>query len=775
MRVKSRRAIVNALRRAMAIGAVSIAATAAAAQDVGTIEGRVIGANSGAPLADVIVRVTGSARGAIADGDGRFRLPSVPAGRREIVAARMGLGEWRDSITVTANSVARIEIRMADAASVIAPVVVSATRESQRRTETAAAIEVLDGLEVRRTRAAHPANLMNRLAGVHVSELSGEGHSMAIRQAITTKPMYLFLEDGVPTRATGFFNHNALYEVNIPQSGGVEVLKGPGTALYGSDAIGGVVNVLTRPAPPTSGAEVAVEGGGYGYTRLLASGGTSVGLHGLRADLNITRSDNWKDLAPFDRQSGTVRWDYFGTGGMTAKTVVTASNIDQQDVPSLSVAQFDTNRTLNRAPIAFRKVQAVRASSALEWDRGAHSFSVTPFARYNVLELLPSWQLTYDPQTWDQRNTSVGMLMKYRRDFAPWNARLILGTDADWSPGSFEARQAVTSPNAGVFDSYTDGEIHYDYDVTYRAVSPYAHLELSPVPRVRVELGLRSDFAGYDYENRLTPLDSGAHRRPASTSVNYSRVSPKVGATMELAREANLFASVRQGFRAPSQGQLFQQNSAANTIDLRPVKVMSYETGLRGQLGDRMVYQLAAYDMRIEDDIITFITPTNARVATNAGETRHRGIEGSIGAAVHSTLRLDASYSVARHTYEEWAPSSTVDFSGNRVEQAPRSLGSLLATYSPSLLRGGRLAAEWTHTGRYAMDPANTHEYGGHTIVSLHANYFVRPEIELFARVINLQDRAYAELASYDAFQREQFTPGAPRTVFAGLQYRWSR
>lgn len=55
---------------------------------------------------------------------------------------------------------------------------------------------------------------------MHVSDLSGEGHSMAIRQPITTKPMYLYLEDGIPTRATGFFNHNALYEVNIPQSGG---------------------------------------------------------------------------------------------------------------------------------------------------------------------------------------------------------------------------------------------------------------------------------------------------------------------------------------------------------------------------------------------------------------------------------------------------------------------------------------------------------------------------------------------------------------------------
>ncbi|HEX6631414.1 MAG TPA: carboxypeptidase-like regulatory domain-containing protein, partial [Gemmatimonadaceae bacterium] len=483
----------------------------------GVVAGRVLSAAGGAPLADVTVRVDGTTRGALTDAEGRFRIGAVPAGARTLVAQRIGHGTLRQEVTVPAGDSVVVTLRLTEQAVVIAPTVVSASRERQRRADASATIDVLDGAELRAARPSHPADVMNRLAGVHVSVLSGEGHSMAIRQPITTKPVYLYLEDGVPTRSTGFFNHNALYEVNIPQSAGVEVLKGPGTALYGSDAIGGVVNVLTRPAPATPSAEVSVEGGAFGYGRLLASGGFTHGQDGLRADLNLTRSDNWKDDAPFTRRSGTLRWDHFTSGGLTMRTVLTGTDVHQQDVPAISPAQFDAERALNRAPIAFRKVQALRASSALELERGSTLWSVTPYARYDVLDLLPSWQLSYDPQVWDTQNSSVGLLAKVRRDFAPLRTRLIAGADVDYSPGSFVARQAVTTAEGAdrVYASYTPGETHYDYDVTYRQLSPYAQIELSPTSRLRLDAGLRMDMSGYAYDNNLSPLATGAHRRPA--------------------------------------------------------------------------------------------------------------------------------------------------------------------------------------------------------------------------------------------------------------------
>jgi outer membrane cobalamin receptor len=757
-----------------------------AAQSTATLSGRVT--IDGTPTSDVAVYLAGTPRGATTGADGRYQITGITAGSYTVTAQRIGAATKKTEITVAAGEVRTLDVALESAATMMTPMTVSGTRELRRRDDGSATIDVLDGPEIRRTHAAHPSALMNRVPGVHVSDLSGEGHSMAMRQPITTKPMYLYLEDGIPTRATGFFNHNALYEVNIPQAAGIEVLKGPGTALYGSDAIGGVVNVLTRAAPLTPSLEASLEGGAYGYGRLLVSGGATSGNNGVRADVNITRSENWKQEAPFRRQSGTVRWDFASPGGWTAHTVLTGSHVDQQDVPALSVALFDTSRSMNLAPIAYRRVQALRVSSALELDRGASLWSVTPYARYNDMQLLPSWQLTYDPQTWDTKNTSAGVLTKYRRDFAPLRSRIIVGADAEVSPGSFLAQQAVVARTGAsrAFTSFTPGATQYDYDVTYRSASPYLHGEASPfaasaglLGTLRIDAGLRADFSGYSYDTRLAALDTGAHRRPASTTRSYAHLSPKVGATMALDSAMSLFASYRNGFRAPSQGQLFQQNSAANTVDLAPVTVDAFELGLRGRVGARATYQVSAYDMRVHDDIITYVTAQNTREATNAGSTRHRGVEVGASAALTSALRLDASYSVSRQTYVEWTPQAAtattpaVSYSGNLIEDAPSDLASMLLSYQAPALRGGRVALEWSHTGGYATDPANTHRYGGYELLALHLSGQIAPRTELFGRVSNLTNRAYAELVTYDAFQQDQLTPGAPRMVYVGLKTNW--
>lgn len=108
---------------------------------------------------------------------------------------------------------------------------VTATREEEKISETPLSVGIITKEAIGITRPMHPSELLSQVPGVAISVTNGEGHQTNIRQGFTTSPVYLFLEDGIPIRATGNFNHNALYEVNIPSSGGVEVVRGPGTAL----------------------------------------------------------------------------------------------------------------------------------------------------------------------------------------------------------------------------------------------------------------------------------------------------------------------------------------------------------------------------------------------------------------------------------------------------------------------------------------------------------------------------------------------------------------
>lgn len=668
----------------------------------------------------------------------------------------------------------------------VTDITVTATREDTPKSELAATIDTITGAEIKAVKPAHPSELMNRLPGVHVNVTNGEGHMTAIRQPLTTSPLYLFLEDGVPTRSTGFFNHNALYEVNIPQAGGIEVLKGPGTALYGSDAIGAVVNVLTRTPPLAPEAEITVEGGGQGWARLLTSAGTGWEDGGVRADLNLIHTDGWRDATDYDRQSANMRWDAYLDSGATLKTVLALSNIEQQTAGSsrLLLQDYLAHPTLNYTPISYRDVRAARLSVAYEKEGATDALSITPYLRHNFMELLPNWSLSYDPTVYETENDSFGVLLKYRRDFTPLRTRMIIGLDVDYSPGRYleHAIDPTLAADGKTYVSYTIADLNYDYDVSYAGIAPYVHLEASPTERLRLAAGLRYDTARYDYDNKLSALDSGDHRRPASSEIDYEHLSPKLGASYRFSSTLNGFISYRHAFRVPSEGQLFRQGNAIDTVNLEPVKVDSYEIGVRGKAWTAAHYELSVYHMRKQDDILNYRDPVSgATTAVNAGETLHRGIELALGSPLTDELALDLALSYAKHTYEEWVArvgSGNVDFSGKEMESAPRLTLSTRLNWRPAFLQGGFIEAQWQRLGKYWMDQANTQQYQGHSLYHLRASYPVTRALNVYARIENLTDKRYATAAAYRAAafgnpERFEYAPGLERTLYLGVNYQW--
>jgi outer membrane receptor protein involved in Fe transport len=682
-------------------------------------------------------------------------------------------------------------------------ITVTGTREGQLLSETPASVKVISGDSLRQDKPTHPSQIMGQAPGVWVNVTGGEGHMTAIRQPLTTNPVYLYLEDGIPTRSTGFFNHNALYEINVPQSGGIEVNKGPGTALYGSDAIGGVINVLTRPAPLKPEAELTAEIGEYGWMRLLGSAGNTWGPNGLRGDVNLTTTDGWRDATGYDRQSATLRWDRALGSDAMLKTVLTGSSIDQQTAGSSTLirSDYDNNPTKNYTPISYRQVGALRLSSAWERESGDTLLSLTPYVRDNSMELLANWSLSYDPTAYTTANRSFGLMGKWRQDFAlmgvQGRARLIAGIDLDMSPGSREENRLATLTTSGsgvskIYNAYTVGTRVYDYDVTFFGASPYVHGELSPTDKLRLSAGLRYDSLSYEFDNKFsgavaasTVENGGAavtryYGQAQDTSVHFNHLSPKLGLTYALDAQTSGFLSYNHAFRAPSEGQLFRpaaqtnatraQLAAASALGLEPVKADQYEAGLRGKLAGAD-YQASIYWLEKRDDILSYRDPvTSATQVVNAGKTLHRGVELGLGAFLSKTWRLDVAFSYAKHTYEEWVIPGTADYSGKEMESAPRVIGNLRLGWAPS--EGQRVQLEWVSLGSYWMDQANTRKYAGHDLLNLRANWALNKQWAIYGSVQNLLDARYAESASVTSGS-DMFAPGLPRTAYLGAEVKW--
>jgi outer membrane receptor protein involved in Fe transport len=678
----------------------------------------------------------------------------------------------------------------ADATQQLGEVVVTGTREAEALAETPASIGVIAGETLHADKPTHPTEVMGQVPGVYVSITNGEGHQTAIRQPITTSPVYLYLEDGVPVRSTGFFNHNALYEINVPQAGGVEITRGPGTALYGSDAIGGVVNVLTRTPPATGEITASAEIGGHGWRRALLGGGNTHGTEAWRGDANFTKTDGWREATDYDRESVTARWDHAFGAQALAKTVLAYSTIDQQTGANAPLIRddYENNPTRNYHAIAFRKVDALRLSSAFEREVGDTLVSVIPYVRDDRMELLPSFTLSFDPQLYTTFNHSLGLLGKWRRDFTPLRTRLIAGLDLDYSPGGREENSiAVTGTGSGaarVYTDYTVGPRTYEYDVTYLGVAPYVHTEVSPSERLRLTAGLRYDRMRYDYDNRLSDdalqVGTNFYGHAADTSVDFSHLSPKLGATYALGADTSVFAAWNHGFRAPSESQLFRPTrgtsaviAQANTdsaLGLQPIKADQFEVGARGRAA-RVDYNLALYYLSKRDDIVSFRDPTtNVTQSMNAGETSHRGVETGFGIPLGDVFRLDAALSYAKHTYEDWVVSPTTDLSGKEMESAPRWIGNTRLAWIPA--KGRRVQLEWVSLGSYYLDQANTEKYEGHDFYNLRANWSLTQHWAVFGSVHNLTDVRYAESASISS-NTPVFSPGLPRTLYGGVEATW--
>lgn len=736
------------------------------------LKGKVIDAQSKEPLTGVSVRVPGTQMGTTTGSDGNFRL-SVAQPVDSLTYSFIGY-----QVTTLPFPQAGGLIRLTPSLAQLNSVIVSASREAQLRTDAPVAISTLSPLVLSETKATSLEQVLNKVSGVYMVDLGNEQHSMAIRQPISTRSLFLYLEDGIPIRTSGDFNHNALIEINQASLKTVEVIRGPASSLYGSEAIGGAVNFITQApaAVPTATVQAEAGSGGYRRTRLQAS--ATKGKLGLVFGGEYAGQRNGlRQHSDYDKLALTLRADY--QLGERTRLVNSASLIDYQtdQTGGLDSAFFFGKQYASQQTFTYRKVNALRVRSTLEhnWN-GQHRTQLTLFLRRNEIGQNPFYAirsvagnpLKARGEINRDRFNSYGLIAQHRKSFAFLNGSVIGGVSVDYSPATYQARfiNVDRSPE-GIYTGYqaTDSLLTR-YAVDLLNTAAYGQVQVSPLERLKLLAALRYDRMDYTFDNALPPSSfTGA---PDERNA-FSNWSPKVGATFDFGRDIGSYANYSVGFAPPQITELYR---GVQVPSLESATYQNYELGGWISFAGRKGYlDASVYQLNGTNEIISVRLDDGSFQNQNAGKTRHQGVEYTLRYAPLPDVSFRVSGANARHRFVEYVERGST-FNGKQMATAPVWIANAEVILRPRFAPGLRLSTEWQHVGRYYMDAANSESYTGYDLLNLRAGYTWKG-LEIWCNVLNVTNELYATTVDKSAFGKS-YRPGNPRTVNLGIAYHWN-
>ena len=625
----------------------------------------------------------------------------------------------------------------------------------------------------------HVSELMYRNPGVWISRGSGQESLTAIRSPVLTGAgscgAFLFMENGLSLRPAGFCNVNELFEVNSEQADAVEVVRGPASNLYGSNALHGMINVFV--ARPERARRASVEAGPDSYLR----GKLDLGWHtedgGFRILANGTHDGGWRDDSGYDQQKLNGAWQTRLAGGDLVASFA-ATNLNQETAGFIQGKDaYDDNdlRKSNPFPEAYRDAESQRLSA--RWQRlldNGYDVSLTPYARRSRMQFLQHF-LPGQPV---ERNgqESAGIEFTIASEAAPtisWQA----GLTGEYASGFLEEFQGSEISDGSDFLIATrPAGFHYDYDVTSTLLASHAQLQWEMTRQWMLELGARIEYLHYDYDNNMLDGNTddqgnecgfGGCRffRPPDGTDSFSEIAPRAALNWRPDDRQQVYVAATRGFRPPQATELYRLQTEQSSDSIDPVEIDSVEMGYRW-LGERVFVELVGFYMHKKDFIFRDAEGFNS----NLGRSLHRGAELDFRARLGAGFSFAASATYARHEYDfdQLAGGGELIEDGNDVDTAPRQLGSARLTWQSS--RGSRAELEWVHMGDYYLDAANAHRYDGHELLSLRWQQPIGLRWLVTLRVNNLTNIHYAERADF-AFGNYRYFPGRDRSVFLELGY----
>ena len=458
-----------------------------------------------------------------------------------------------------------ILIAAAAGSTALEPVVVTATRTENPASETLASVDLIAGNELLMRPAADLGDALRFLPGVEVARLGGAGQQTSLFVRGTESNHVLVLMDGLRINP-GTIGTAAIQNVAPEFVERIEIVKGPRSTLYGSDAIGGVINIITRDAADGSSVQA-----GYG-SFATATASIAAGFGGEDAGATIAAS--WQDSAGFPTRAGdTVDRGYENTS-------------------------FAAAAHADAGPVTL----------------GVRAWYASGTSEYSDFFVLPVDQ--------DFENSALALTA----DFAPtdtWSSRLMLGHAVD----NLEQNQSTDflDTKRNTFDwqndfalsdanTLTAGILWQDEEAD--AISffdPYAADTSTTQAYVQdqARFGAHRLLLGAGYTDHET---FGGHE---TWNLEYGFAFESGGL---------LTASAGSGFRAPDATDLY---GFGGNPDLEPEESLSYELSWRQPIGERQAFSLTAFRNDI-DELIEFVVvdpDTFDGENRNVAEARIEGVE----------------------------------------------------------------------------------------------------------------------------------------------------
>jgi outer membrane receptor protein involved in Fe transport len=659
---------------------------------------------------------------------------------------------------------------------VIEDVLVTATRIPEESLALPLAWTSLDQAAVSFTGHVHINELMQRVPGAWISRGNGQESLTALRSPVLTGAgscgAFYMAADNISLRAPGFCNVNQLFDANTEQAGRVEVIRGPATALYGSSAMHGVINILSAPPTATREQRVAVEAGPWDYYRVRYGYGNTLGRHGVSVRANGASDGGYKDDSGYDQQKLTIRHDYQGDRWQTT-SALDITNLNQETagfIEGYKAYEDSRLQDTNPNPEAYRDARSLRLYSTLSRQLDAENLlTVTPYLRANEMEFMMHF-VPWKPVE-ENGHSSLGLRSALYTDSGDWH--WVNGIDLDYTDGWLKETQAQPfSPNQ------PDG-VHYDYQVDATAAAAFSQLRLDLGERWELIAGARLEYTRYEYDNRSTDgpacgPDASACRfyRPADRQDEFDNWSLNAGASYAFSPDHIGFLRLARGFRAPETNELYRLQGAQRSADLDSEEISNLEVGVRGSAARTLSYSLSLYAM----DKREVIFQDANRFNVSGAKTRHYGAELGLDYRLTPAWGLAVDMTVARHQYDSRTQllGSSDDIKGNDIDTAPRVYGSARLDWdlSANTSLDARAELEWVYLGSYYLEPDNEHEYGGHSLLNLRLAVPVGDRLRASLRLTNLLGEDYAERADY-AFGSYRYFVGQPRAAYVELSYLW--